>query len=119
MTGLEEKLPGGILLVTVEKVADTRGRASVWPVYFGLACRAMALMNADGLRHDLAGFGMEKAPLAAAGRTDDRRGTGQPEDGPVLRQIYDQMPDPNGSFRWVYAPQRRHVRQLLGHRARG
>ncbi len=89
--GLEEKLPGGILLATVEKVAAHVRKASVWSAYFGLACCAMEVMNAGGPPHDLARFGMGKAPAAAAGRPDDRSGTGQPEDGP--RAPADLRPD--------------------------
>jgi len=35
--GLEEKLPSGVLLTTVEKVAGYARKSSVWPATFGLA----------------------------------------------------------------------------------
>ena len=80
--GLEEKLPSGILLTTVEKVAGYARKSSVWPATFGLACCAIELMATGGPRHDLARFGMERASEhAAAGRPDDRGRPGQPEDG--------------------------------------
>jgi NADH-quinone oxidoreductase subunit B len=54
--GIEEKLPSGILLTTVEKVA---GYARPRPVTTaGLACCAIELMATGGPRHDLARFGM-------------------------------------------------------------
>ena len=59
--GLEEKLPSGILLTTVEKVAGYARKSSVWPATFGLACCAIELMSTGGPRHDLARFGMERA----------------------------------------------------------
>ena len=59
--GLEEKLPSGILLTTVEKVAGYARKSSVWPATFGLACCAIELFQAGGPRHDLARFGMERA----------------------------------------------------------
>jgi NADH-quinone oxidoreductase subunit B len=37
MRGVEAKLPSGILLTAVEKVAGYARKASVWPAYFGLA----------------------------------------------------------------------------------
>jgi NADH-quinone oxidoreductase subunit B len=40
---------------------------------------------------------MEVFRAAAAGRSDDRRRPGEPEDGTVLRQVYDQMMEP----KWV------------------
>ena len=96
--GLEEKLPSGVLLTSVEKLAAWARAGSVWPATFGLACCAMELMATGGPRHDLARFGMEvtrNTPRQAdlmivAGRVSQKM-------APVLRQIYDQMPDP----KWV------------------
>src|SRR5215472_16935123 len=59
--GIEEKLPSGILLTTVEKLAGYARKASVWPATFGLACCARELIATGGPRHDLARFGMERA----------------------------------------------------------
>ena len=96
--GLEEKLPSGILLTTVEKVAGYARKSSVWPATFGLACCAMELISTGGPRHDLARFGMERASntprqadlMIVAGRVSQKM-------APVLRQIYDQMSAP----KWV------------------
>jgi NADH-quinone oxidoreductase subunit B len=96
--GLEEKLPSGILLTSVEKLAGYARKSSVWPATFGLACCAIELMATGGPRHDLARFGMERASntprqadlMIVAGRVSQKM-------GPVLRQIYDQMADP----KWV------------------
>ena len=96
--GLEDKLPSGLLLTTVEKLAGYARKSSVWPATFGLACCAMELMMTGGPRHDMARFGMEKTGatprqadlMVVAGRVSQKM-------APVLRQIYDQMPDP----KWV------------------
>jgi hypothetical protein len=72
--GLEEKLPSGILLTTVEKVAGYARKSSVWPATFGLACCAIELFQAGGPHGTGVGH-------AAAGGPDDRGGPGQPEDG--------------------------------------
>jgi NADH-quinone oxidoreductase subunit B len=96
--GLEESLPSGFLLTTVEKVAGYARKSSVWPATFGLACCAIELMATGGARHDLARFGMERASntprqadlMIVAGRVSQKM-------APVLRQIYDQMSDP----KWV------------------
>ena len=98
--GLEEHLPGGLLLTTVEKAAGYARARSMWPVSFGLACCAIEMMQAGGPRHDLARFGMEimrATPRQAdlmivAGRVSQKM-------APVLRQIYDQMAEP----KWVLA----------------
>src|SRR5258708_38373335 len=96
--GLEEKLPSGILLTSVEKLAGYARKSSVWPATFGLACCAMELMATGGPRHDMARFGMERASatprqadlMIVAGRVSQKM-------APVLRQIYDQMSEPQ----WV------------------
>jgi NADH-quinone oxidoreductase subunit B len=98
--GLEEKLPSGVLLTTVEGVAGYMRKASFWPATFGLACCAIEMMTSGGPKYDLGRFGMEvfrASPRQAdlmivAGRVSQKM-------APVLRQIYDQMPEP----RWVLA----------------
>jgi NADH-quinone oxidoreductase subunit B len=98
--GLEEKLPSGVLLTTVEKVAGLARSNSMWPATFGLACCSIEMMSTGGPRFDLARFGMEvfrASPRQAdlmiiAGRLSQKM-------APVMRQIYDQMPEP----KWVIA----------------
>jgi NADH-quinone oxidoreductase subunit B len=98
--GLEEKLPSGILLTTVAKVVNTQRKNSLWPATFGLACCAIEMMATGAGRYDLARFGMERFSatprqadlMIVAGRVSQKM-------APVLRQIYDQMPDP----KWVIA----------------
>ena len=98
--GLEEKIPSGILLTSVEKVVNWSRKSSLWPATFGLACCAIEMMAAGGPKHDLARFGMEvfrASPRQAdlmivAGRVSQKM-------VPVLRQVYDQMAEP----KWVLA----------------
>ena len=96
--GIEEKLPSGVMLTSVEKIAGWARARSVWPATFGLACCAIEMMATGAGRYDLARFGMEvfrASPRQAdlmivAGRVSQKM-------APVLRQIYDQMPNP----KWV------------------
>src|ERR1700704_3929221 len=96
--GLEEKLPDGVLLASIEKVVNWTRKSSLWPATFGLACCAIEMMTFGGPRFDSARFGMEvfrASPRQAdlmivAGRVSQKM-------APVLRQIYDQMADP----KWV------------------
>lgn len=98
--GLEERLPSGFLLSTVEDLAGFMRKGSLWPATFGLACCAIEMMAVGGPRFDLARFGMEvfrASPRQAdlmivAGRVSNKM-------APVLRQIYDQMAEP----KWVLA----------------
>ena len=97
---LEEKLPSGLVLTSVEKLAGYMRKNSLWPATFGLACCAIEMMAAGAGRYDLARFGMEvfrASPRQAdlmivAGRVSNKM-------APVLRQIYDQMAAP----KWVIA----------------
>ena len=96
--GIEEKLPSGILLTSVSKFVNWARTGSMWPATFGLACCAIEMMATGASHHDLARFGMEvfrASPRQAdlmivSGRVSQKM-------APVLRQIYDQMPEP----KWV------------------
>ena len=99
--GLEDKLPSGVLLSTVEGLAGYMRKSSVWPATFGLACCAIEMMALGSApKHDISRFGMERfsaSPRQAdlmivAGRVSNKM-------APVLRQIYDQMAAP----KWVIA----------------
>ncbi len=96
----EDEVTRGILLTTLEKVVNWARRSSLWPAEFGLACCAIEMMATAASRFDLARFGAEvfrASPRQAdlmivAGRLSKKM-------APVLRQIYDQMPEP----KWVIA----------------
>ena len=99
LMGLEEKLPSGFLLTTVEKLAAYMRRNSLWPATFGLACCAIEMMAiGSAQKYDISRFGMEvfrASPRQAdlmivAGRVSQKM-------APVVRQIYDQMTAP----KWV------------------
>jgi NADH-quinone oxidoreductase subunit B len=90
---------GGNFIVTSLETLVGQARAnSLWPVTFGLACCAIEMMSAADPRFDIARFGSEAfraTPRQAdvmiiAGRLSKKM-------APVLRQIYDQMPEP----KWV------------------
>src|SRR6187455_2500996 len=98
--GLEEKLPSGVLLTTVENLFGYMRSAAFWPATFGLACCAIEMMTYGAPRYDSGRWGQEvfrASPRQAdlmivAGRVSQKM-------APVLRQIYDQMPNP----KWVLA----------------
>ncbi len=84
-----------VLLTTVDKVVNWARRSSIWPVTFGLACCAIEMMAMSASRYDIARFGAEVfrgSPrqsdlMIVAGRLSRKM-------APVLRRIYDQMPEP-------------------------
>jgi NADH-quinone oxidoreductase subunit B len=91
---------GSFLLTNVNKFVDAVRANSLWPLTFGLACCAIEMMATGASRYDLARFGAEvfrASPRQAdlmivAGRVSQKM-------APVLRHIYDQMPEP----KWVIA----------------
>ena len=96
----EEEFERGLLLSTLDSLVNWARKSSIWPASFGLACCAIEMMATGASRFDLARFGAEVfrgSPRQAdlmivAGRVSRKM-------APVLRRIYDQMPDP----KWVIA----------------
>ena len=94
---LAESLPE-ILTTQLDSLINWARKSSLWPATFGLACCAIEMMNATSGRNDLARFGSEvfrASPRQAdvmivSGRVSRKM-------APVLRRIYDQMPEP----KWV------------------
>ena len=88
----------GIIFTQLDKAVNWARASSIWPLGFGLACCAIEMMSMAASRYDLARFGAEvfrASPRQAdlmivAGRVSRKM-------APVLRKIYDQMPEP----KWV------------------
>ncbi len=99
--GVEEKLGNlGVVTTTLEKAVAWSRQNAMWPMLFGLACCAIEMMAAQASHYDLSRFGMElmrPSPrqsdlMIVAGRVSRKM-------APVLRRLYDQMPEP----KWVIA----------------
>jgi NADH-quinone oxidoreductase subunit B len=89
---------GNVVITSVETLLNQARANSLFPLTFGLACCAIEMMSSAGSRFDISRFGSEAfraTPRQAdvmiiAGRLSKKM-------APVLRQIYDQMPEP----KWV------------------
>ena len=95
---LLEALGQNVLTTTVGKVIGWGRGNSVWPAQFGLACCAIALISAATAGVDIARFGSEA--MRASPRQADLMivsGRVSQKMAPILRTIYDQMPEP----KWV------------------
>ncbi len=98
--GYGQQQSSGIVFSTIEKAANWARGNSLWPLTFGLACCAIEMMSMSAATFDVSRFGSEifrASPRQAdlmivAGRVSHKM-------APVLRQLYDQMPEP----KWVIA----------------
>lgn len=92
---LKELAEKNIFLTTVEKALDLCRSNSLWPVTFGLACCAIEMMAAGGARYDLSRFGFEVfRPSPRQADLMIVAGTVTEKMAPLVRRIYDQMPEP-------------------------
>jgi NADH-quinone oxidoreductase subunit B len=87
--------PDGVVLTSLDKVVNWVRKNSIWPMTFGLACCAIEMMSMSAARFDIARFGAEvfrPSPrqsdlMIIAGRVSQKM-------APVIRQLYEQMPEP-------------------------
>jgi len=89
---------GDIITTTVDAVVKWGRKSSIWPMPFGTACCAIEFMALTASHYDVARFGAEV--LRFSPRQADLMfvaGTIVEKEAPVLKTIYDQMPDP----KWV------------------
>jgi len=94
--GLEQKLGNmGVVTTSLEKAVGWARSNAIWPMLFGLACCAIEMMSTQASRYDLSRFGMEL--MRASPRQSDLMivaGRVSRKMAPVLRNLYDQMPEP-------------------------
>ena len=96
--GLEDQLDEHVMTTQVDKLVGWARKNSLWPLPFGTACCAIELMATLASRFDMARFGAEAirfSPrqadlMVVSGRVSIKM-------MPVVKKIYDQMPEP----KWV------------------
>jgi NADH-quinone oxidoreductase subunit B len=100
MPFLENRFERNVLVTTVDYVFNWARESSLWPLTFGLACCAIEMIAASASRFDIARFGAEV--FRPSPRQSDLMivaGTVTLKMAPVLKRLYDQMPEP----KWVIA----------------
>ena len=98
MGWLEGSMEEGFVTTSLEAAVNWARQSSLWPMTFGLACCAIEMMATGASRYDIDRFGagaFRATPRQAdlmivAGRLSQKM-------APVVRQLYDQMPEP----KWV------------------
>ena len=90
----------GVVFTSADQAIGWARSGALWPMLFGLACCAIEMMSAQSSRFDMSRFGMEL--MRASPRQSDLMivaGRVTRKMAPVLRRLYDQMPEP----KWVVA----------------
>jgi NADH-quinone oxidoreductase subunit B len=100
MAWIEDRFEKNVVTTTVDYVFNWARKSAIWPMTFGLACCAIEMMAASASRFDIARFGSEV--FRPSPRQSDLMivaGTLTVKMAPVVRRLYDQMPEP----KWVIA----------------
>ena len=96
---VENRFGENIITTTVDALVNWARKSALWYMTYGLACCAIEMMAAGASRYDFDRFGM--IPRATPRQSDVMivAGTVTHKMAPVLKRLYDQMPEP----RWVIA----------------
>ena len=95
---VEPDFERNIIVTSVDALLNWSRKSSVFPMTFGLACCAFEMIASAMSRFDISRFGMEA--MRASPRQADLMivaGTVTWKMAPVIRRLYEQMPDP----KWV------------------
>ncbi len=98
--GIEALLPQGFATTLLDRLVNWGRKNSLWPLPFPTACCGIEFMSTVSSHFDLSRFGAEV--LRFSPRQSDLllvMGTISYKMAPVLRRVYEQMPEP----KWVIA----------------
>ena len=92
---IQNQFERNVITTSVDYVFNWARQSSIWPLTFGLACCAIEMIASSTSRFDIARFGAEV--FRPSPRQSDLMivaGTVTLKMAPVLKRIWDQMPDP-------------------------
>jgi NADH-quinone oxidoreductase subunit B len=96
--GLEASLGDTVITTKLDEVVNWGRQYSLWPFVYGTACCAIEFMSAAASQYDISRWGAEVVRFSP--RQADLLlvcGTISYKQAPVLKRIYEQMPEP----KWV------------------
>ncbi|GBD99982.1 NADH-quinone oxidoreductase subunit 6 [bacterium BMS3Abin07] len=88
-------IPGANTIITaLDKIINWGRASSLWPVTFGLACCAIEMMTTGSSHYDLDRLGVIFRGSPRQADVMIVAGTVTKKMAPVVRKVYDQMPEP-------------------------
>ena len=98
MPFIQNQFERNFMTTSVDYVFNWARKSSLWPLTFGLACCAIEMIASTTTRFDIARFGAEVfRPSPRQADLMIVAGTVTLKMAPVIRRIYEQMPEP----KWV------------------
>ncbi len=92
---LDNRFEKNFMISTVDYVFNWARKSAIWPLTFGTACCAIEMIASTTSRFDMARFGAEVfRPSPRQADLMIVAGTVTLKMGPVLKRVWDQMPDP-------------------------
>jgi NADH-quinone oxidoreductase subunit B len=92
---INRRLEENVVTTTLDAAINWCRKGSIWPMSFGLACCAIEMIATVSSRYDIDRFGA--GVFRASPRQSDLMivaGTVCRKMAPIIRRIYDQMPEP-------------------------
>ncbi len=85
---------GNTIITSIDKVINWGRVSSLWPMSFGLACCAIEMMTSGSSHYDLDRLGIIFRGSPRQSDVVIIAGTVTKKMVPVIRRVYDQMPEP-------------------------
>jgi NADH-quinone oxidoreductase subunit B len=91
---LTNRFQDNVFFATTDSIINWSRKSSLWPETFGIACCAIEMISAGCARYDLDRFGVVFRPSPRQSDVMIIAGTVTKKMAPIVRRLYDQMPEP-------------------------
>lgn len=91
---LTNRFQDNYFFTTTDDIINWSRKSSLWPETFGIACCAIEMISAGCARYDLDRFGVVFRPSPRQSDVMIVAGTVTKKMAPIVRRLYDQMPEP-------------------------
>ena len=91
---LTNQFQDNVFFTTTDNIINWSRKSSLWPETFGIACCAIEMISAGCARYDLDRFGVVFRSSPRQSDVMIIAGTVTKKMAPIVRRLYDQMPEP-------------------------